>query len=50
MPGVILDRCPSPAVLNVPSKLLEPIAAVRSRKQIHAAVVLGVFDADENIP
>src|SRR4029078_11014283 len=43
-----LDRCRWPAVLNVPSKLLDPIAAVRSRKPIHASVVLGVFDADEN--
>jgi hypothetical protein len=47
---IILDGCPLPTVLNVPSKFFEPIAAVWSRKDINASVVLGIFNANENRP
>jgi hypothetical protein len=48
--GIILDGCPFPAVLNVASKFFEPIAAVWSREDVHASVVFGIFNADENSP
>jgi hypothetical protein len=39
-----------PGIFDVPPKFLEPVAAVLPGKEIHASVVLGIFDADKNDP
>jgi hypothetical protein len=41
---------PLPAIFDVPPKFLEPVVAICPGKNIHASVVLGIFDADENGP
>jgi hypothetical protein len=38
------------AVLDVAAEFLEPITAVRSREEVHASVVFGIFDADKDQP
>jgi hypothetical protein len=41
---------PLPAIFDVPPKFLEPVAAVFSRKEIDASIVLEILDADKNSP
>src|SRR5215475_9444805 len=45
---IVLDGHPLPAVLNVPAKFFEPIAAVGTCEDIYASVVLGILNAREN--
>jgi hypothetical protein len=47
---IVLYGRPLPAIFDVPPKFLEPVATIWSRKNIHASVVLGIFDADKNGP
>ncbi len=47
---IVLHRRPLPAVFDVAPKFLKSVAAVGSRKNIHASVVVIIFDADENGP
>ncbi|HLG85073.1 MAG TPA: hypothetical protein VKY22_29080 [Bradyrhizobium sp.] len=41
---------PSSTVFDVPPEFFESVAAIRPGKEIHALVVLWIFDADEDRP
>jgi hypothetical protein len=47
---IVLHWRPPPVILDVAPKFLEPVAAIFSRKEIDASVVLEIFDADKHSP